>query len=155
MLELKAMKECPVCREVFTDEFKFCDLDGARLRRKPGSDSSRWSNVGALLLLAAIIFSVWFIFFFPKGSGAPALTPSGQTERMATAQSKTDVAQQEKTEAALPEPKLTPPAEKSDAEPAPLEPISPPQPLPKPPQPEKGDKRSGLYKAFKQIYGDN
>lgn len=161
------MKECPVCNEVFTDEFKFCDLDGAKLRRRPGSDNSKWSNVGALLLLAAVILSVGFIFFFPRGGAPVPGQPEGakapaQTKADQIAKEKSD-APQEKTEPVQAEPKVTAPEEKPQedvgaepaAEPLPPEQIAQPQQPTKPPQPIKDDKKGGLYKAFKQIYGDN
>jgi hypothetical protein len=75
------MKVCPVCSEEFSDELRFCDVDGSKLARRPGAGGGSQTDrlyplLGVLLLLGALILSATSIFM-PKpriasSSGAPA-----------------------------------------------------------------------------------
>ncbi len=70
------MKVCPECNESFADDFKFCDLDGARLNRD-GVSSIRdpnklWSMLGVGLLLGALVISAITIFSLPRAEISPA-----------------------------------------------------------------------------------
>lgn len=73
------MRVCPVCEEAFGDEFNFCDLDGAALKRKrePGErDTSRvWPLLGVGLLVGALIISAASMVFLPRAQISP--TASG------------------------------------------------------------------------------
>jgi len=78
------MKECPVCKESFVDDFNFCEIDGTPLDRNVGGSTSVgstsggsnriWSFVGVALLLGAVFLSALSIIFFPRGSSSSALT---------------------------------------------------------------------------------
>ncbi|HKV39648.1 MAG TPA: hypothetical protein VJX67_10570 [Blastocatellia bacterium] len=71
------MRECPVCKESFADEFNFCDLDGAPLDgnvrsvNQGGGASRVWSVLGVGLLLSAVGITAAAIIFFPRGPSAP------------------------------------------------------------------------------------
>jgi hypothetical protein len=66
------MKECPVCKESFGDEFSFCDVDGtpldggAETAAQPSS-GRLWSTLGVAALVGAIGISAVAIIFFPRG----------------------------------------------------------------------------------------
>jgi hypothetical protein len=78
------MKECPVCKESFVDDFNFCEIDGTPLDRNVGGSNSVgstsggsnriWSFVGVALLLGAVFLSALSIIFFPRGSSSSPLT---------------------------------------------------------------------------------
>src|SRR5690242_10422231 len=78
------MKECPVCKETFVDDFNFCEIDGTPLDRNaggstsvgstPGGSNRIWSFVGVALLLGAVFLSALSIIFFPRGSSSAPLT---------------------------------------------------------------------------------
>jgi hypothetical protein len=76
------MKVCPVCNESFGDELRFCDLDGTRLKRQPGSEHSGssqgrvWSLLGVGVLLGALVIAVLSIIFTPRPNAAPTLASS-------------------------------------------------------------------------------
>jgi hypothetical protein len=79
------MKECPVCKESFGDDFSFCDLDGSPLGHGPGTVATAsatsgkvWSVFGVVLLLGAIVISVAVVVFFPRrpATGLGATVPS-------------------------------------------------------------------------------
>jgi hypothetical protein len=73
------MKECPLCKETFADDLKFCDLDGTRLKRVVDASGASgpgrvWSLLGVGLLLGAIIISAASIIFLPKAQVSPPVT---------------------------------------------------------------------------------
>src|SRR5215467_1559495 len=78
------MKECPVCKETFVDDFNFCEVDGTPLDRSAGGSTSVgstsggsnriWSFVGVALLLGAVFLSALSIIFFPRGGSSSALS---------------------------------------------------------------------------------
>ena len=86
------MKVCPVCSESFSDDLKFCDLDGTRLARHPeASDqqghSKLWSLLGIGLLVGALVLSAVSVFLIPKARVAPlpssSATPSASSSKPA------------------------------------------------------------------------
>ncbi|HEY6328024.1 MAG TPA: hypothetical protein VI756_01715 [Blastocatellia bacterium] len=79
------MKECPVCKESFSEDMYFCDLDGTPLDSggdgRPRSGSSRlWSTLGIVALLAAVVISAVAIVFFPRGFSPAASVSTAQTK---------------------------------------------------------------------------
>src|SRR5262252_7529858 len=78
------MKECPVCKETFVDDFNFCEVDGTPLDRNIGGSTSSgstsggssriWSFVGVALLLGAVFLSALSIIFFPRGGSSSAVS---------------------------------------------------------------------------------
>lgn len=80
------MKECPVCKESFSEDMYFCDLDGTPLDSDSGgesharSGSSRlWSTLGIVALLGAVVISAVAIVFFPRGFSPAASVSTAQT----------------------------------------------------------------------------
>jgi hypothetical protein len=80
------MKECPVCKESFSEDMYFCDLDGTPLDSDSGGDSqvrsgsSRlWSTFGIVALLGAVVISAVAIVFFPRGFSPAASVSTAQT----------------------------------------------------------------------------
>ncbi len=84
------MKVCPVCSESFTDDLKFCDLDGTRLNRQldgavPSQGGNKlWSMLGIGLLVGALILSAVSVFLIPK---ARVSTPVSSSDSQASASS--------------------------------------------------------------------
>ncbi|MEW6209161.1 MAG: hypothetical protein AB1631_12395 [Acidobacteriota bacterium] len=74
------MKICPDCNERFPDEMKYCDLDGNKLLREPGSegqDQSRlWSLIGVGILVGAILIITISVLFSPRTPDTPAIARS-------------------------------------------------------------------------------
>lgn len=77
------MKVCPVCSESFTDDLKFCDIDGTRLTRQLGGatvpaegGSKLWSILGIGLLVGALVLSAVSVFMIPK---ARVATPNSSS----------------------------------------------------------------------------
>ncbi len=74
------MKLCPDCNERFPDEMKYCDLDGTKLQREPGSegqDQSRlWSLIGVGVLVGAIVIIAVSVLFSPRTPNTPAIARS-------------------------------------------------------------------------------
>jgi hypothetical protein len=74
------MKICPECNESFPDEMKYCDLDGTKLLREPGSqtqDQSRlWSLIGVGILVGAILIITISVLFSPRTPDTPAIARS-------------------------------------------------------------------------------
>jgi hypothetical protein len=88
------MKECPLCKETFADDLKFCDLDGTRLKRVTDASGASgpgkvWSLLGVGLLLGAIIISAASIIFLPKAQVSPPVTGTQPSAASAPAQAKT------------------------------------------------------------------
>ena len=84
------MKVCPVCSESFTDDLKFCDIDGTRLTRQldgsvPAQGGNKlWSMLGIGLLVGALILSAVSVFLIPK---ARVSAPASNSESQASASS--------------------------------------------------------------------
>lgn len=88
------MKQCPVCKENFADEFSFCDLDGAQLDGdskaavaggSSGVAGKLWPIVGVVLVLGAVATVIGSIIFFPRALSAPP--PINQTQNAVSAKS--------------------------------------------------------------------
>ncbi|HXG66722.1 MAG TPA: hypothetical protein VNO70_16595 [Blastocatellia bacterium] len=94
------MKVCPVCSEVFENDFKFCELDGARLKSDGASPrgTKLWSSLGVALLLGAVIVTAASIIFFPRSPVSS--TPAGAVASSATSAAQPAVAQPAGAEAA-------------------------------------------------------
>jgi hypothetical protein len=78
------MKECPVCKESFSEDMYFCDLDGTPLDsggegRVRGGSNRLWSALGIIALLGAVVISAVAIVFFPRGFSPAASVSTAQT----------------------------------------------------------------------------
>lgn len=66
------MRACPICKETFSDDYNFCDIDGAALDAPAGSapvargGERVWNLLGVGLLLGALVISAVSIVFLPR-----------------------------------------------------------------------------------------
>lgn len=77
------MKQCPVCKESFQDEFSFCDIDGTPLDgsatiTSSGGTGKLWPAVGVALVLGTLVIAVGSIIFFPRTLSNPRGAGSSQ-----------------------------------------------------------------------------